>query len=87
MKEHSRFITLTEIMVTGDAVVKASGEKPTKEITAKGDVTINVDKVIRFQSEVAGVTKIYLDDAFDPLLVAGDYEQVYQYITGRVFLK
>ena len=56
------------------------------EVTG-GDITINVDKVIRFQPVADEITKIYLDDAFDPLLVKGAYEQVYQYITGRVFLK
>ena len=52
-----------------------------------GVMTINADKVIRFEHIEGGGVAIYVQDGIGPIIVKEDFELVYQMITGKVYLK
>ena len=71
----NKFISLTKVRVTNISEDKSM-------------LTINIDKIVLNEPD-GDRTKVFLDivGATREVLVNENYEQVYQMITGRVFLK
>ena len=71
----NKFISLTKVRVTNISEDKSM-------------LTINIDKIVLIEPD-GDRTKVFLDivGATREVLVNENYEQVYQMITGRVFLK
>ena len=71
----NKFISLTKVRVTNISEDKSM-------------LTINIDKIVLIEPD-GDRTKVFLDivGGAREVLVNENYEQVYQMITGRVFLK